>query len=274
MWYNRITTQKPNTKFPYGSPFCFLQKCRLLLLASVGILEGFCVVANGSRVFCARLRLRTFLFGGDDYDLNHGSESQNLFATTQKLIFERKMKMEEKILVKGRKYRNYLSIIMCCLGIIGLVVSLMFSNGEFDIEFVLVLYGITVVFLATGIIFYLCYSKTELVVTEARVCGVAAFGKRVDLPLDSISAVGTSFLCGIDVGTSSGKIKFKLIENNSEVYKVLSGLILNRQRNNMPQSNNSQTESADELKKYKDLLDSGVITQEEFDAKKKQLLGL
>ena len=32
--------------------------------------------------------------------------------------------------------------------------------------------------------------------------------------------------------------------------------------------------SADELKKYKDLLDSGVITQEEFDAKKKQLLGL
>ena len=31
---------------------------------------------------------------------------------------------------------------------------------------------------------------------------------------------------------------------------------------------------ADELKKYKELLDSGVISQEEFDAKKKQLLGL
>ena len=29
-----------------------------------------------------------------------------------------------------------------------------------------------------------------------------------------------------------------------------------------------------ELQKYKQLLDSGVITQEEFDAKKKQLLGL
>ena len=36
----------------------------------------------------------------------------------------------------------------------------------------------------------------------------------------------------------------------------------------IPQSN------ADELKKYKDLLDSGVLSQEEFDAKKKQLLGL
>ncbi len=32
--------------------------------------------------------------------------------------------------------------------------------------------------------------------------------------------------------------------------------------------------NADELKKYKELLDSGIITQEEFDAKKKQLLGL
>ena len=32
--------------------------------------------------------------------------------------------------------------------------------------------------------------------------------------------------------------------------------------------------NADELKKYKELLDAGVITQEEFDAKKKQLLGL
>ena len=32
--------------------------------------------------------------------------------------------------------------------------------------------------------------------------------------------------------------------------------------------------SADELKKFKELLDMGAITQEEFDAKKKQILGL
>ncbi|MBR3928642.1 MAG: SHOCT domain-containing protein [Clostridia bacterium] len=39
-------------------------------------------------------------------------------------------------------------------------------------------------------------------------------------------------------------------------------------------SNVATVSSADELKKFKDLLDSGVITQEEFDTKKKQLLGL
>ena len=32
--------------------------------------------------------------------------------------------------------------------------------------------------------------------------------------------------------------------------------------------------AADELKKFKELLDMGVISQEEFDEKKKQLLGL
>ena len=35
-----------------------------------------------------------------------------------------------------------------------------------------------------------------------------------------------------------------------------------------------QISAADELRKFKELLDMGIITQEEFDAKKKQLLGL
>ena len=37
---------------------------------------------------------------------------------------------------------------------------------------------------------------------------------------------------------------------------------------------NAATSNAEELKKFKDLLDAGIITQEEFDAKKKQLLNL
>lgn len=39
-------------------------------------------------------------------------------------------------------------------------------------------------------------------------------------------------------------------------------------------NNIQETTNADELKKYKDLLDSGAITQEEFENKKKELLGL
>lgn len=39
-------------------------------------------------------------------------------------------------------------------------------------------------------------------------------------------------------------------------------------------NNIKENTNADELKKYKDLLDSGAITQEEFEEKKKQLLNL
>lgn len=126
---------------------------------------------------------------------------------------------------------------------------------------------------------YFIFSKCELTVTNKRVYGRAVFGKRVDLPLDAISAVGTSMMKGISVGTSSGTIKFKFINNSAEIHSAISDLLLDRQgkekpvvtttiKQEIPQSN------ADELKKYKELLDSGVITQEEFDAKKKQLLGL
>ena len=39
-------------------------------------------------------------------------------------------------------------------------------------------------------------------------------------------------------------------------------------------SDSASNSSADEIAKFKKLLDDGTITQEEFDAKKKQLLGL
>lgn len=38
--------------------------------------------------------------------------------------------------------------------------------------------------------------------------------------------------------------------------------------------NKSDLSQADEIKKFKDLFDQGIISQEEFEAKKKQLLGL
>lgn len=130
-------------------------------------------------------------------------------------------------------------------------------------------------------VFYLYVNKMQIVVTDKRVYGKTSFGKQVDLPLDSISAVGTSVFKGIAVGTSSGKIKFLGISNRDEVYEEIKKILADRQekeikvKSTAPVTNITQEQSsADELKKFKDLLDSGIITQEEFDAKKKQLLGL
>ena len=130
-----------------------------------------------------------------------------------------------------------------------------------------------------GLIINIALSKVSIIVTDKRVYGTANWGKRVDLPLDSISAVAMGAFKGIAVATSSGKISFKGIKNNVEIFEAISALLIKRQNKetslSVASSKQEHTQSnADELKKFKELLDSGVITQEEFEAKKKQLLGV
>ena len=57
-----------------------------------------------------------------------------------------------------------------------------------------------------------------------------------------------------------------------KVHEVL--LSMDDSRTAQPQIQIQQTSSADEILKYKNLLDMGIITQDEFEQKKKQLLGL
>ena len=73
-------------------------------------------------------------------------------------------------------------------------------------------------------------SKMQIVVTDKRVYGQAGFGKRVDLPIDSISAVASSALSGIAVATSSGRISFLGIEENEKIRATIAQLLLERQR--------------------------------------------
>ena len=47
-----------------------------------------------------------------------------------------------------------------------------------------------------------------------------------------------------------------------------------KKQKNVPVMISNSISAADELKKFKELLDMGIITEEEFNAKKKQLLGL
>jgi hypothetical protein len=126
-----------------------------------------------------------------------------------------------------------------------------------------------------NIIFFI--SDFSITVYQDKIIGQTTFKKQVSLPMDSVSAASTSMFHGVAVGTSSGLIKFLMIENNKEIYGEINKIIEDRQRNkkttNVIQQVTKQS-NAQELKEYKDLLDSGAISQEEFDAKKKQLLGL
>ncbi len=127
-------------------------------------------------------------------------------------------------------------------------------------------------------IFLWLFWRCELTVTNKRVYGKAAFGKRVDLPLKQISSLGMGIFGRVSVSTSSGHISFWLLENKEEIFAAISELVGNFQ--DVPQTGDrsgaaeSPEDAAESIKKFKELLDAGVITQEEFDTKRKQILGL
>jgi hypothetical protein len=134
--------------------------------------------------------------------------------------------------------------------------------------------GVTLI----GGLIYFLLGSCELTITNKRVFGKTVWGQRVDLPIDSVSAIGIGIFKSITVSTSSGRINFLAIKNRNEIHNVVSNLLVERQKQNATTMQTtvfaSATSTADEIKKYKELLDLGIITQEEFDAKKKQLLGL
>ena len=209
--------------------------------------------------------------------------------------------MEEKVLLRSEQYdvKKIIKNILIAGAIFALIVcngtgglrTILYMLGSGDLEIVLVILLCFILpyspFLIAALLLKYWVSRTEMVITEKRVYGTAIFGKRVDLPLDSVSAVGRSWPKGIAVGTSSGKVGFPMIKNADEIHQCVSDLLIARQEEARKVSRTEEVKqpvvqpvvqtsgsSLDDLKKLKELLDSGIITQEEFDAKKKQILGL
>ena len=187
--------------------------------------------------------------------------------------------MEEKLIIQSKRgHVKTILIITCIITLICWTIAIItnvsdWRNGPSNLSIAFYLLGIIGII---PVIILIAIFKEEINVTDKRVYGKAKFGRRVDLPFDSISSVGTGMFKGISVSTSSGRIKFMAISNNKEIHEVISKLLIERQgkekpvatttiKQEIPQSN------ADELMKYKNLFDNGIITQEEFEAKKKQL---
>ena len=74
--------------------------------------------------------------------------------------------------------------------------------------------------------------------------------------------------CSFEVGRKNASYIFSMISN------AIQDILEKRQATQGAATVIQATSPAEELKKFKELLDMGIITQEEFDAKKKQLLGL
>jgi Ca2+/H+ antiporter len=120
--------------------------------------------------------------------------------------------------------------------------------------------------------------KCEITVTNEAISGKLPHGKEVYIPLNQITAINRSSFNGVSITSIGNVSNFHCIENREEVMKAISYLLANPQQNAQPTQNGSAPvangSEAEQLKRLKDLLDAGVLTQEEFDAKKKQVLGL
>lgn len=107
------------------------------------------------------------------------------------------------------------------------------SMAEFVIEetFTYNIWGclIPVAFFAlVGFLLYLCCG--ELTVTDKRIYSKASFGRKVSLPVDSVSAVATHIFNGISVLTASGRITFYFLKNTDKIYNTVNNLLIKRQQ--------------------------------------------
>ena len=148
--------------------------------------------------------------------------------------------MDEKVIIKSEQY-NFKSYWITVLVIAGLSLLLAIPNIDWDwflrrpFDWIIeegwtnIFFDIMLITLIVGTICYFWLRKMQLVVSDKRVYGQAAFGRQVDLPLDSITAIGKGIIKGIAITTASGAIKFKCIKNRDEIYDVVSKLLMERQ---------------------------------------------
>lgn len=122
-----------------------------------------------------------------------------------------------------------------------------------------------------------CTNRRILMLDKGMIYGL----KLIDIPLDRINSISHS------KGLLLGKISItdgattRTIQNVANTTVSFFADTVNKEIELYKQAKNTRlnqvintTSDADEIIKYKQLLDMGALTQEEFDAKKKQLLGL
>lgn len=221
--------------------------------------------------------------------------------------------MEQNIVIKGTPQKNKPALITIIVGVVLLlasfvVASYVFDNVDgykyfgygiggwytwcviYDFEFGEFFIGeffnfecyygymimLGVVALIVGIIMKSNTEKCEITVTNEVISGKLPHGKAVHIPLNQITAINRSSFNGVSITSIGNVSNFHCIENREEVMKAISYLLANPQQSSAQpaQSASANDSEAEQLKRLKDLLDSGVLTQEEFDAKKKQILGL
>ena len=129
---------------------------------------------------------------------------------------------------------------------------------------------IILVVLLCGLLYFLSYAF-ELIVTDKRILGKIAGAKKIGLPLALVSAVTISEITkGIVLSTTSGRIRFLLIKNSNDIYKIINNHLLSICQKNTPDTitapQSTEREIADDTVK-----NDSEISEQYTDCNKKQV---
>ncbi|MBT2218098.1 SHOCT domain-containing protein [Virgibacillus dakarensis] len=101
--------------------------------------------------------------------------------------------------------------------------------------------------------------------------------EKVEVPLSSVSSINTTAKglgASIEIVASNNKASIEKLHIHiaQELKKLIDSLL--HSNSIQTTSSNTSVDIADQIKKLADLRDSGILTEEEFNDKKKQLLGI
>ena len=128
-------------------------------------------------------------------------------------------------------------------------------------------------FIATivGIIIKVNTEKCEITVYIHAIIGKLTHGKGVVIPMNQITAINPNSFNGVSISSIGNTCTFYCFENRDEIIKAISYILANPPQATVS-SATSATGETERLKKLKELFDNGVLTQEEFDEKKREIL--
>lgn len=159
--------------------------------------------------------------------------------------------MDEKVIMNGKSDKGKKS------AKIGIIIGLLMGVGGFILYFLIfnlldsaignaaarattpiftVIMVVGVILAILFAILYFAIAKCSISITTSRVYGYAVFGKRVDLPVVSISTVSTGSFDSIVITTSTETIKFWGIANKNELCEHINKLRADCQRRSFTQS--------------------------------------
>ena len=130
-----------------------------------------------------------------------------------------------------------------------------------------------------GLIHLVIYStakNNEITLTNYKITGKYNGQLSLNIPIDSVSSVTKGPMGSLCITCAGNNYYIRFVSNRDLFCSKLNELLNTRTQQVLQGVTHAvnQQSNYDEIAKLKQLLDNGIITQEEFETKKKQLLGL